>query len=147
MNAIAFFIPGEPAPKGSLVAVQRGVYLESNRQRLNPWLQAIKGKARQLEALAPIDGALEVEIIFYLTRPKSVARLLPNVKPDLDKLIRGVFDGLKGFISDDARIVRVTATKLYADYRYRAGAFVRIEQLDLVAIKRLKDASEAVTET
>lgn len=146
MNAIAFFIKGEPAPKGSLVAVQRGVYLESNRQKLNPWLRAIKDKANQLQALAPIDGSLEVEIVFYLTRPASVTRLLPNVKPDLDKLIRGIFDGLKGFIADDARIVRVTATKLYADRNKLPGAFVRIEKLDLVATKRLLDAATAVTE-
>lgn len=147
MNAIAFFVMGEPAPKGSLVAVQRGVYLESNRQRLNPWLQALKAKARQLEALAPIDGNLEVEIVFYLTRPATVTRLLPNVKPDLDKLIRGVFDGLKGFISDDARIVRVTATKLYADRGNLPGAFIRIEKLDLVATKRLLEAANAVIKT
>jgi Holliday junction resolvase RusA-like endonuclease len=147
MNAIAFFIQGEPAPKGSLVAVQRGVYLESNRQRLNPWLQAIKAKARQLEALAPIDGNLEVEIVFFLTRPATVTRLLPNVKPDLDKKIRAVFDGLKGFIQDDARIVRVTGTKLYADAGKPAGAFVRIEKLDDAGVKRLLDAANTVTKT
>lgn len=144
MNAIAFFIQGEPAPKGSLVAVQRGVYLESNRQKLNPWLQAIKTRARQLEALAPIDGAIEVEIVFYLTRPATVTRLLPNVKPDLDKLIRGVFDGLKGFISDDARIVRVTATKVYADRGNRPGAALRIEKLDQEAVNRLVNTANAV---
>lgn len=144
MNAIAFFIQGEPAPKGSLVAVQRGVYLESNRQKLNPWLEAIKAKARQLEALAPIDGNLEVEIVFYLTRPATVTRLLPNVKPDLDKKIRAVFDGLKGFIADDARIVRVTATKLYADYGNLPGAAVRIEKLNDEATKRLIAAGNAV---
>lgn len=128
MSAVAFYIEGIPAPKGSLVAVKRGVYLESSRQKLNPWLQAIKAKTRKLEALAPIDGNLEVEVIFYLPRPASVTRLLPNVKPDLDKLLRGIFDGLKGFISDDARIVRVTGSKLYADQK-PPGALVRIEKI------------------
>lgn len=144
MNAIAFFIPGDPAPKGSLVAVRRGVYLESSRKTLNPWLHAIRNKTRKLDALAPIDGSLEVEVVFYLRRPASVTRLLPNVKPDTDKLLRGILDGLKGFISDDARVVRVTATKVYADRGNVPGAFVKIVKLDLVATKRLKDAADAV---
>jgi Holliday junction resolvase RusA-like endonuclease len=147
MTAIAFFIPGTPAPKGSLVAVRRGVYLESSRQKLNPWLQAIREKTRQLEALAPIDGSLEVEVIFYLPRPASVVRLLPNVKPDVDKLLRGILDGLKGFIADDARVVRVTGTKVYAERHRRPGAFIKIEKLSLVDTKRLKDAADAVTKT
>jgi Holliday junction resolvase RusA-like endonuclease len=145
MSAIAFFVMGEPAPKGSLVAVRRGVYLESNRQKLNPWLQALKEKARLLKPLGAIDGAIQVDIIFYLTRPATVTRLLPNVKPDLDKLVRGVFDGLKGFIKDDARIVNVTATKLYADRGYPAGAFIKIEKLDAQAIQQLVEAQNAVT--
>lgn len=130
MTALAFWVEGEPAPKGSLVAVQKGVYLESNRKTLNPWLAAIKAKARKLEKLGTLDGNLTVDLIFYLTRPKTVTRLLPNVKPDLDKLVRSVFDGLKGFIEDDARIVNVTATKLYAQAGSPAGVYVQIEKIE-----------------
>jgi Holliday junction resolvase RusA-like endonuclease len=134
MTAIAFWVEGEPAPKGSLVAVQRGVYLESNRKKLNPWLAALKAKARKLAKLGNLDGNLTVDLIFYLTRPATVTRALPNVKPDLDKLVRGVFDGLKGFILDDARIVNVTATKLYAPYGSPAGVYIQIEKLDKYAV-------------
>jgi Holliday junction resolvase RusA-like endonuclease len=137
MTAIAFWVYGEPAPKGSLVAVRRGVYLESNRKTLNPWLAAIKEKARKLEKLGNLDGNLTVDLIFYLTRPATVTRLLPNVKPDLDKLVRGCFDGLKGFILDDARIVNVTATKLYAPHGSPAGVYIQIEKLDQNAVTKM----------
>lgn len=128
-QVIAFFIAGNPAPKGSLVAVQKGVYLESNRARLNPWLTAIRSVATGLQKdIGTLDGGLFVEVVFYLPRPKTVTRLVPNVKPDLDKLCRGLLDGLKGFISDDARVVRLNAVKIYADH-HLPGAHVQIESL------------------
>ncbi len=52
-----------------------------------------------------------------MPRPKTVNRLRPNVKPDLDKLIRSTCDGLKtgGLFTDDALIVEIRASKYYAD--------------------------------
>lgn len=122
-----FFVAGIPAPKGSLVAVQRGVYLESSRKTLDPWLGAIRTEIKKHAAVAPIKGSLNVAVIFYLPRPKTVIRPYPSVKPDVDKLLRGLFDGLKGLIEDDAQIVSVQARKQYADYPFSPGARVIIE--------------------
>lgn len=72
---------------------------------------------------------------FYLERPKSVKvsdRALPIVPPDLDKLVRGVGDGIgqSGLIyGDDSQIVEILARKFYADDR-PTGATIRVIPLD-----------------
>jgi Holliday junction resolvase RusA-like endonuclease len=49
--------------------------------------------------------------------------------PDVDKLLRAVFDSLSGVIYlDDSRIIRATAQKLYADDR-GPGAVIRLNTL------------------
>jgi Holliday junction resolvase RusA-like endonuclease len=64
----------------------------------------------------PLRGPLEVMITFCVSRPKSVRRVLPEVKPDLDNLIKGVFDGCNGiFWVDDAQICMLSSSKQYTD--------------------------------
>ena len=53
---------------------------------------------------------------------------MPHVAPDLDKLVRGVGDGIgqSGMIwGDDSQIVEIMARKFYADDR-QPGATIRI---------------------
>jgi Holliday junction resolvase RusA-like endonuclease len=79
----------------------------------------------------PLDEPVEVSIIFYLPRPKTVQdRIFPTVTPDIDKLARAVLDSLTdaGIYADDARVIRLTAQKLYADDR-GAGALIRVNTL------------------
>jgi Holliday junction resolvase RusA-like endonuclease len=72
---------------------------------------------------------LELSVIFYLPRPKTATREFPAVMPDVDKLLRAVFDSLSGIIYlDDSRIIRATAQKLYADAR-GVGAVIRVNTL------------------
>ena len=85
--------------------------LESSRKKLDPWLRAIKEYRPALDE--PLEGPLSLEVAFYLPRPKTVKRPLPTAKPDVDKLLRGLLDGLKGFIEDDARVTQVLVQKEY----------------------------------
>lgn len=68
---------------------------------------------------------------FYLPRPASVKvskRPFPIVPPDLDKLARGLLDGIgqsEVIWGDDSQVVELVATKSYADDR-EAGADIRI---------------------
>lgn len=65
---------------------------------------------------APLDGAIGLSITFTIRRPKSVKRLFPNVKPDLDNLEKTVLDaGNKILWHDDAMIVDVSKAKRYGD--------------------------------
>jgi Holliday junction resolvase RusA-like endonuclease len=69
-------------------------------------------------SLFPLDVPLIVGFKFLITRPKSVTRAVPSVKPDLDNYIKAVVDGLTGVIwRDDSVIVGYTddTIKLYAN--------------------------------
>lgn len=124
-----FRIYGDPAPQGSK-RVFNGRVVEAAGQKLKIWRKAI---AQAVEDGLPADhqlivGPVAVEVIFYLPRPQSVTpkkRPLPIVPPDADKLLRGLLDGLGQGINgksgdgrlwaDDALVVTVVASKMYAD--------------------------------
>jgi len=65
--------------------------------------------------IEPLRGPLEVLVAFHLKKPKSVRRELPEVKPDLDNLVKGLFDGCNGVLwIDDAQICMMSVTKTYS---------------------------------
>lgn len=72
--------------------------------------------AKAMLGTEPMDGPFELHLTFTLPRPKSAPkkRLLPDRKPDLDKLCRGVFDSLRSIVyTDDARVCVLSAEKIY----------------------------------
>jgi Holliday junction resolvase RusA-like endonuclease len=153
MRPIELHVHGVPAPQGSKTAYVRGgrpVLVEGKgpgRQKHATWRQAIATAARDwVDANghpAPLDGPLTVDIQFWLPKPMSHPkwRWLAWSKPDLDKLVRSCFDSLSGLvIVDDARVVRLTATKVYAVDR-SPGCRVRIRQVDERAHTTLEDAA------
>jgi Holliday junction resolvase RusA-like endonuclease len=124
---------GDPASQGSH-SVINGRIVQVNSTKHKRWRNAVVFAALDLlpEDWKPIDAPVELSVIFYLPRPKSApGREFPAVMPDLDKLVRAVADSLTdaGIYSDDSRIVRLTATKVYADHR-GAGALIRVNTLD-----------------
>ena len=84
---------------------------------------------------APLDGALGIEVVFYLPRPKNEtkaqrSRTWHTVRPDADKLLRAVLDPLsKIVITDDARIALVRVEKRYAATPDAIGAQITVIQL------------------
>lgn len=123
-----FSVEGLPAPQGSKRHVGNGRMIEASKF-LPAWRAKIKQECESLFD-EPMDGALEVELWFYLPRPSSVSREYPTVMPDLDKLCRAVGDGLTagGAISDDARIVDLHAFKRYSVDGW-TGVVVQIAQI------------------
>jgi crossover junction endodeoxyribonuclease RusA len=122
---------GDPASQGSH-SVINGRIVQVNSGKHKRWRNAVVFAALDLipEGWEPIDSPVELSVIFYLPRPKTATREFPSVMPDLDKLIRSVGDSLTtaGIYVDDSRIVRLTATKVYADHR-GPGALIRINTL------------------
>ena len=123
---------GEPASQGSH-SVINGRIVQVNSTKHKKWRNAVVFAALDLisEDWKPIDTPVELSVVFYLPRPKTVRdREFPAVMPDLDKLVRAVADSLTdaGIYSDDSRIVRLTATKVYADHR-GPGALIRVNTL------------------
>jgi Holliday junction resolvase RusA-like endonuclease len=125
-------VSGEPASQGSH-SVINGRIVQVNSAKHKRWRNAVVFAALDLitEDWTPIDEPVELSVIFYLPRPKTVLdRPLPSVMPDLDKLIRAVADSLTDarIYEDDSRIVRITAAKVYADHR-GSGALIRVNTL------------------
>lgn len=122
---IILHVHGDPAPQGSKSFKgfdNNGHALMSESSRaLGPWRDRIIAVAA-LEMLnarrPPLDEPVIVVITFLMRKGASLPawKWLPDVRPDLDKLLRAVFDGLEqgGVLRDDSRIVLTAVGKRYA---------------------------------
>lgn len=132
---VEFFVAGEPRPQGSKsgrvvwskkkqrdVALLTDGFGESPR-KLKLWRNLVRDAASAwrldhtgygaplFDRYVPVD----IYLVFFLQRPKSVKREYPVTKPDIDKLERAILDGLKGEIFfDDAQVIDVVKSKRYA---------------------------------
>lgn len=133
---IRFFIPAAPTPKGSaklkysfrrkgmIVVPDNGEKQASFKAIALPVLnQAMAGKAR-------LGGNVALKARYYVPRPVSVYRARPNVKPDLDKLLRMLLDVCTeaGVWNDDGQVVNIDAAKYYADDEHAIGVHVWIRE-------------------
>ena len=117
------FVPGKAVPQGS-VDVYRG-RIVGVKAPLKKWRSTIRAATLARHSGDPLDGPIAVNLVFQIAPPQRPRWWAPAVKPDLDKLIRAVLDSLstttnrktkaivKGVITDDARIISITATKTY----------------------------------
>jgi len=131
MAEVSFSVTGNPASQGSH-AIMQGRIVQVNSSKHKAWRKAIAEAAT--ESLPDnwnlIDEPCELVVNFYMPKPKTVTRPLPSVSPDLDKLIRAVGDSLTGtVITDDSRIVRISARKLYAE-GIQPGATISVKTLN-----------------
>ena len=131
MNQI-FYVEGIPIPQGSKTAKVingRVVMWESNK-KLKAWRDEITAQVQNY-MIEPYSqyASIKVSLTFEFVRPKSSKRMHPNVKPDLDKLTRAVFDALtkSGIYYDDAQVVSLRARKTYVNVR--GGVSIMMEQL------------------
>lgn len=132
----SFFIEGTPIPQGSKVARVingRAVMFEANK-KFQAWRSAVALAAKlEIQAIEHLFvEPLAVTMTFHISKPKSVTRKHPAVKPDLDKLARNVNDGLVqgGLIKDDALIVHLTLEKKYTVDGQPEGVFITIRHAE-----------------
>ena len=121
MSAV-FFVPGVPQPQGSKTAYVRGgraVIVDKNPALLKPWRESVARAAAATWVHRPaLAGPVRVEASFVLPRPASVRREFPHVRPDLDKLLRALLDGItdSGEVwGDDSQVVQVQTSKVYGE--------------------------------
>jgi Holliday junction resolvase RusA-like endonuclease len=135
--SLTFDVYGRPAPQGSKryiggSAKQGGRFIEASKY-LPAWRKAVTSTAVAImedEGWETCTDPVTLEVIFYLERPATIPhskRPWPIKPPDLDKLVRGVADGLTdaGVWADDDQVVHVVAWKCYADTR-EPGAQITI---------------------
>lgn len=127
---VVFEVYGEPIPQGSMkpITIKGKGYtqLVSDNSALKPWRERIRHVAMQTQASrsiglwTPLRGPIVLAVEFYVPKPKRAPkrrRILPDTKPDLDKLVRAVCDALSaaGTYEDDARITDIFPRVRYAE--------------------------------
>ena len=126
MHSLYFDVP--PAPKlrprfsrqGNKVRVHKPAVTKKFEKMINT-LAKDQWKAE------PLTGPIKVELTFYITRPKSVKRKHPTVRPDVDNYVKSVLDGMNQVVyGDDCQIISLTAHKVY---REESGIGVTIHEL------------------
>jgi Holliday junction resolvase RusA-like endonuclease len=141
LAAFRVFVAGKPAPQGSKRHVGRGILVESSKA-VKPWREDIRQAMLTAYGDQPkMPGPLAVTIRFVVDRPKGhyrtgrnahllrdAAPILPTGKPDVDKLARAVLDaiGSAHVWGDDAQVVDLHATKVYAAAGEKAGAWITV---------------------
>lgn len=117
-----FFIEGRPIPQGSLKFIN-GHAIHVRAQDLALWRADIARVTKSIIVEKAIEG-VEVHLTFTLLKPKTVKRNEPFVRPDIDKLIRAVLDGLTGVAyDDDQQVTKITAVKEYGTVE---GVLIRV---------------------
>jgi len=134
-TALSFTVWGIAQPKGSTRAFVPKGWTRAVVTAANPktkgWQELVAEAALgAMPSPTLIDGPVSLSVSFYLPRPKSIkARTVPHVtKPDLDKLVRAVKDGLTRIVwRDDAQVVEVKAWKQYAPPTMTPHALITVE--------------------
>lgn len=105
MNApqAQFRVWGNPVPQGSMKSYGPGRTVADNHKVLYPWRDKIAATIRQqvrgVYPIFPQGTPVILSAAFTLQAPQSVRKTKPNypvVKPDLDKLLRALCDGITG---------------------------------------------------
>jgi crossover junction endodeoxyribonuclease RusA len=87
------------------------------------WRANIANTARSV-ILEKAQEGVEVNLTFVLAKPKTVTRKEPHIRPDIDKLVRAVLDGLTDVAyKDDEQVVKLSASKEYGETQ---GVWIRI---------------------
>lgn len=134
-GGVAFRVHGTPAPQGSkraFITNGRAIVTDVNPAQLKTWREDVKHAALDaMNGRLPLVGPLELLVTFVLAKPKSVKRVWPHVRPDLDKLLRSAGDALTsaGVYGDDSQLVKITAQKVYGIYP-GAEVIVRVVEDD-----------------
>ena len=127
-NELWFECMGIPVPQGSTRGfyakkLKRVIITHEHGGELRNWRQRVAHEAGKVRPEGwPMDGVgYQVGLEFYFAKPKSAPKklILKTKRPDIDKLIRAVLDGLTGVVfDDDAKVVSVAARKDFSGGKY-----------------------------
>jgi Holliday junction resolvase RusA-like endonuclease len=146
---VTFTVYGEAQAKGSMRAF--GGHVTDSNRHVRGWAQLVaEAASRELAARGgqQITGPVLVSVRFGLKRPIKYRRLGIHVahcvKPDIDKLVRGVLDALSGVVfGDDKQVVTLSATKVYAPADGAPYATITVERTTAAASYDLPLLDEA----
>lgn len=127
MTTIVFTVPGEAVPKGRPRSTKRGItYTPEKTRKYEDYVRSV---ALQYAPKELLKCALDVELRFFLQRPKTLSkRVVHHIKrPDIDNFAKALLDSLEprkhpkktqktndgAVYENDAQIVRLLVTKEY----------------------------------
>ena len=134
-SLLSLFVPGHPKPQGSknYYGHRRGkaVLVEASRES-GPWRDRIAWAAHNAWTPRPVLSgvALSAVLLFVMPRPSSTPKTTPPAvkRPDLDKLVRTVFDALTGPVFvDDAAVTDLQASKRLAAVHETPGVHITLK--------------------
>lgn len=152
-HQLTVVVHGRPAPQGSkryaghrrnAASGRISAVLVEQSKRVKPWRALVTRAAADTmldtHQTEPLDGPLAADIVFTVLKPASAPKRrrtwpITRHSGDVDKLIRSTFDGIADAqtVADDARIIRVTATKTFPsehpDALDQPGAIIRLYTL------------------
>jgi crossover junction endodeoxyribonuclease RusA len=114
----SFSVEGRPAPQGSKSYRGNGRFSEASKY-LPAWrndiVLAIRQKMLQTNSVVMFDEPVKVSITFFITKPAKPKWAYPATTPDLDKLVRGVFDSItqSRLWVDDCLVVELLAKEVW----------------------------------
>lgn len=145
---IDFKVDGMPQTKGSARAFMpkgaRFPVVTNDNPKCKNWQGSVAQAAAQaMTGKQPLPCPVSLSLTFFLPRPKghfgtgkNADKLKPSApmyhatKPDLDKLVRAVKDGLKGIVyRDDAQVAALSHTSKVYDDQETIGVRVHVEEL------------------
>lgn len=137
--SVAFVVPGVPVGKGRPRFAKRGNFVRTyTPEKTASYENLVKVKAEEaMRGRTLIDGPVSVDIELYVTPPASwslkkqrsalLGETFPTAKPDMDNVIKGLFDACNEIVwKDDKQVVQLIVTKRYAE---TANACMRVTAL------------------
>lgn len=125
---ITFTIPGNPIGKGRPKFARRGNFVTAyTPEKTASYENLVKMQAdAAMAGRAPIEGAANVEIALFVVPPASwsqkkqraalAGEIFPTSKPDVDNVIKGIFDAMNEIVwRDDKQVVDLVVKKRYAE--------------------------------
>lgn len=128
---IHFKYTGEPVGKGRPRISRRGAHVHTyTPEKTRLFEEAIRFElmASTCETMPIYEAGvpLKAEILMAVKIPTSYSKkkkerclngeITPTKKPDVDNVVKAIFDALTGFaFEDDSQIIEITAEKIYAE--------------------------------
>ncbi|WP_420170405.1 RusA family crossover junction endodeoxyribonuclease [Pseudomonas alloputida] len=143
LKPVQFLVPGEPVGKGRPRIGRVGGHARMFTPTKTASYEGLIAMAGT-EAMAGrtlLEGAVMVEMRIVLAIPQSMPKkrkamaiageLFPTKKPDMDNVIKAIYDGLNGVVwKDDVQVVDAFVRKRYGEV---PGVHVRIVPLEAAA--------------
>ena len=111
-------------PMGAVRMTRRGKFVNESAKRYLTYKDFIKLHINQQAKQESIVNQIGVDIVFTMPIPPSWSKKKQreavgqyhNKKPDIDNLVKGLFDSLNGLIwKDDNQVARLQAVKIYGE--------------------------------